>query len=470
MAAFNLQEESIASLAPRIAKKEVSPVEMVHACLERIEAHNGRVKAFITVCSEHAIEAARSAEAEISAGRYRGPLHGIPISFKDLVATQGIRTTAGSKILANWIPEADATIVQRLKEAGAIMVGKANQHEFAYGPTGVNPHYGTAQNPWDTARIPGGSSSGSGVSVAGSLCLGSIGTDSGGSVRIPASLLGIVGLKPTYGLVSCQGIIPLAWSLDHAGPMTRTVADAALMLQAIVGYDPHDPASRNRAIPDYFQALQGDVKGLRVGLVKEYLDSPMEEGIKDATKAFVKQLESLGTQVEEVSLPQLKYASAVSFLIMASESMTYHRAYMKERAAEYGQDIRIRLGLGQFVLATQYIQAQRVRRVLYRHIQGALERFDLLLTPALPITAPRIEEREIRMGGKSIDVRPVLTRFTRSFNVTGHPALSLPGGLSPSGLPIGMQLIGRPFGEETLLRLGHAYQEAFPFPSLPSLA
>jgi aspartyl-tRNA(Asn)/glutamyl-tRNA(Gln) amidotransferase subunit A len=282
--------------------------------------------------------------------------------------------------------------------------------------------------------------------------------------------MGIVGLKPTYGLVSRQGIVPLAWSLDHAGPMTRTVADAALMLQAIAGYDPQDPGSRNRAIPDYFQALNGEVKGMRIGLVKEYLDSPMEEGIKEAVGAFVEALEGLGTKMEEVSLPQLRYASAVSFLIMASESMAYHRAYMKERAADYGQDIRIRLGLGQFVLATQYIQAQRVRRLLYRHIQDALERFDLLLTPTLPITAPRIEDREIRMGGKSVDVRPVLTRFTRAFNVTGHPALSLPGALSPSGLPIGMQLIARPFGEEVLLRLGHAYEQAFPSPSPPAVA
>ncbi len=375
--------------------------------------------------------------AEILAGRYRGPLHGIPISLKDLVATQGIRTTAGSKILADWVPEADATVVRKLKEAGAVILGKANQHEFAYGPTGVNPHYGTARNPWDPSRIPGGSSSGSGVAVASSLCLASIGTDSGGSVRIPASLMGIVGLKPTYGLVSLKGIVPLAWSLDHAGPMTRSVADAALMLQAIAGHDPQDPASSQRPVPDYFRALNGEVKGMKIGLIKEYFDSPMEGGIQEIAKGFGKQLESLGIEVEEVSLPQLKYASVVSFLIMASESMAYHRTWMKDRAADYGEDVRIRLGLGQFILATQYIQAQRVRRVLYRHIQDALGRFDLLLSPTLPITAPRIEEREILLGGKSTDVRPVLTRFTRAFNVTGHPALSLPGGLSPSGLPIG---------------------------------
>jgi len=465
-----LENESIASLAPRISRKEVSPVELVRACLERIEEQNQMVRAFITVCADQALEAARFAEAEILAGRYCGPLHGIPISLKDLVATQGIRTTAGSKILADWIPQADACIVKKFKEAGAIILGKANLHEFAYGPTGVNPHYGTSQNPWGPGRIPGGSSSGSGASVAHSFCPGSIGTDSGGSIRIPASLMGIVGLKPTYGLVSLKGIVPLAWSLDHAGPVTRTVADAALMLQAIAGYDPQDPASHNRPIPHYFQALQGDVKGMRIGLLEEYLDSPMEEGIKQATMAFAGRLKGIGVKVEEVSLPQLRYASVVSFLIMASESMAYHRRFMKTRAADYGEEIRIRLGLGQFVLATQYIQAQRVRRLLYRHIQDALGRFDLLLSPTLPITAPRIEDREILFGGKSTDVRPVLTRFTRAFNVTGHPALSLPGGLSPSGLPIGMQLIGRPFGEETLLRLGHAYEQAFPFPPLPPLA
>jgi aspartyl-tRNA(Asn)/glutamyl-tRNA(Gln) amidotransferase subunit A len=445
-------------------------VELVRACLERIERQNQMVRAFITVCADQALEAARFAEAEILAGRYRGPLHGIPISLKDLVATQGIRTTAGSKILADWIPQADACIVKKFKEVGAIILGKANLHEFAYGPTGVNAHYGTPRNPWGPGRIPGGSSSGSAASVAHSLCPGSIGTDSGGSIRIPASLMGIFGLKPTYGLVSLKGIVPLAWSLDHAGPMTRTVADAALMLRAIAGHDGQDPTSRPRPIPDYFQALQGDVKGMRIGLLKEYLDSPMEEGIKQATMAFAGRLKGLGVKVEEVSLPQLRYASVVSFLIMASESMAYHRRFMKTRASDYGEEIRVRLGLGQFVLATQYIQAQRVRRLLYRHIQDALGRFDLLLSPTLPITAPRIEDREILFGGKSTDVRPVLTRFTRAFNVTGHPALSLPGGLSPSGLPIGMQLIGRPFGEETLLRLGHAYETAFPFPPLPLLA
>ena len=469
MEGVGLENESIAGLATRVARKEISPVDLVRAALGRIERYDGKTKAFITVCAEQALEAARSAEAEIAAGRYRGPLHGIPISLKDLISTQGIRTTAGSKILANWIPQADATIVKKFKDAGAIILGKTNLHEFAYGPTGVNPHYGTAQNPWDPNRIPGGSSSGSGASVAHALCPGSIGTDSGGSIRIPASLMGIVGLKPTYGLVSLKGIVPLAWSLDHAGPMTRTVADAALMLQAIAGYDPRDSASHNRANPDYSQAIEGDVKGVRIGLVKEYLDSPMEEGIKEGTMTFVGRMEGLGVKVEEVSLPQLRYASVVSFLIMASESMAYHRRFMKTRAADYGEDIRTRLGLGQFVLATQYIQAQRVRRFLYRHIQDALGRIDLLLTPTLPITAPRISEREITMGGKSIDVRPVLTRFTRAFNVTGHPAISLPCGLSPSGLPIGVQLIGRPFGEEALLRLGHAYEQAFPFPLPPSL-
>jgi len=469
MGAISLEKETIASLGAQIARQEISPVDLTKACLERTEAHEGKIKAFITICAKEALEDARRAEAEIRAGRYRGPLHGIPISLKDLVGTQGIRTTAGSKILADWIPQADATIVNKFKQAGAVILGKTNLHEFAYGPTGVNPHYGTAQNPWGPGRIPGGSSSGSGASVAHSLCPGSIGTDSGGSIRIPASLMGIVGLKPTYGLVSLKGIVPLSWSLDHAGPMTKTVADSALLLQAIAGHDPKDPSSAKRSVPDYDRALQGSPKGLRIGLIKEYFDPPLEGGIPEAVQGFAKRLQSLGMQVEEVSLPQLKHASVVSFLIMASESMTYHRPYMKDRAADYGEDVRIRLALGQFILATQYLQAQRVRRLLYRHIQEALERFDLLLSPTLPITAPKIEERKISFGGKSVDVRPVLTRFTRAFNVTGHPALSLPGGLSPSGLPIGVQLVGRPFAEETLLCLGHAYEQVFSFPGLPPL-
>jgi aspartyl-tRNA(Asn)/glutamyl-tRNA(Gln) amidotransferase subunit A len=459
-------EETIAALAPRLARREISPVELTRAFLDRIQDRNDTIRALITVCADRALEAARTAEREIASGHYRGPLHGIPISLKDLIATQRIRTTAGSKILADWIPPADAAVVTRLKQAGAVILGKANLHEFAFGPTGVNPHYGTPRNPWDGTRIPGGSSSGSASSIAHSFCLGSIGTDTGGSVRIPASLTGIVGLKPTYGLVSLRGIIPLAWSLDHAGPLTRSVADATLMLQAIAGHDPQNPCSFSRPIPDYTRALQGELKGMRIGLIREYLQGPMEAAVKETVVSSAKGLQTLGMEVEEVSLPQLKYAPVVSFLIMASEAMTYHRIYLKRRAADYGEDVRIRLGLGQFVLATQYLQAQRVRRILYRHVQGALRHFDLLLTPTLPITAPRIDEREIEMDGRKLDVRLVLTRFTRAFNVTGHPALSLPCGLSPSGLPVGLQLIGRPFAEETLLRVGHAYQRAFPFPQL----
>jgi len=470
MPLLHLENLSISSLAPQIARKEISPVDLVKACLERIERHNEKIKAFITVCAGQALKTARSAEVEIGAGRYRGPLHGIPISLKDLIATEGIRTTAGSKILAGWIPQADATIVKRFKDAGAIILGKANLHEFAYGPTGINPHYGTPQNPWDPGRIPGGSSSGSGASVAHSLCWGSIGTDTGGSVRIPASLMGIVGLKPTYGLVSRQGIVPLAWSLDHAGPLTRSVADAALMLQAIAGYDPQDPTSSSRPIPDYSNSLNGEVKGLKIGLLREYRDQPMEQGVKGAIEAAAKGLEELGVIVEEVSLPRLPYASQAFFLTISSEAMAAHRPYMKERAQDYGEDVRLRLGAGQFILATQYLQAQRVRRLLYQDMQALFRRVDLLLTPTVPVTTPSIRDSYIQVGDRSWSVRVLLTQFTRAFNVTGHPALSLPCGLSRAGLPIGMQFIGRPFGEETLLHLGHAYQQAFPFPLPPSLA
>jgi aspartyl-tRNA(Asn)/glutamyl-tRNA(Gln) amidotransferase subunit A len=440
---------------------------LAKACLDRIDELNERVKAFITVCPDQALEAAKRAEAEILSGHYRGPLHGIPISLKDIIATQGIRTTAGSKILADWVPENDAAIVSKLKAAGAIILGKANLHEFAYGPTGVNPHYGTALNPWDEDRIPGGSSSGSGVSVARSFCPASIGSDSGGSVRIPAALLGIVGLKPTYGLVSRRGVLPLAWSLDHLGPLTKTVTDAALILQEIAGHDPQDPASSSRPIVNYTAALNRKVKGMKIGVLQEYLDQPMEPAVKEAFNTSIHRLEGLGVIVDEVSLPRIRYASPVSFLTMASEAMAAHRAYMRERAQDYGEDIRLRLGSGQFILATQYIQAQRVRRLLYQDMQAALEKVDLLLTPTLPITAPRIGDSSVQLGDKSFSVRMLLTQLTRAFNVTGHPALSLPCGLSPSGLPIGIQLVGAPFQEETLLRLGHAFEMAFPFPCPP---
>ena len=462
MAADELTRLSIAEAGERLRRRTLSPVELAQAYLTRIQSEDTVARCYITVLHDEALAAAAKAEQDIAGGDYRGPLHGIPIALKDLIATRGIRTTCGSKILKDWVPASDATVAARLTAAGAILLGKLNMHEFAYGPTGVNPHYGTPVNPWGHHRMPGGSSSGSGAAVAAGLCAGALGTDTGGSVRIPASLCGIVGLKPTYGLVSRAGVIPLAWSLDHIGPMTKTVTDAALVLQVLAGHDPADPSSASLPVPDYRRSLDGDPRGLRVGVVREVFFEHLHPEVRDAVEAAARALEAIGVHVEEVRLSRIHHAGPATFAIITAESMAYHEPYLKTRASEYGADVRARLLTGQFVLATQYLKAQRARQVLQADVDAALQHVDALLFPTTPIPAPRTDEREATIDGVCDDVRAWLTRCTRPINLTGHPALSVPCGLTAGGLPIGLQLVGRRFDEATLLRLGRAYETVSP--------
>jgi aspartyl-tRNA(Asn)/glutamyl-tRNA(Gln) amidotransferase subunit A len=435
---------------------------LTRAYLDRIQRLDGHLSAYITVLSHEAMAAATAAEQEIVRGRYRGPLHGIPIALKDLIMTRGIRTTCGSRILGDWVPDADATVAARLAEAGAILLGKLNLHEFAYGPTGINPHYGTSRNPWDRGRIPGGSSSGSAVAVASGLSAGALGTDTGGSVRIPAALCGIVGLKPTYGRVSRFGVIPLAWSLDHVGPMTRTVTDAGLLLQALAGRDPLDPSTPDVPVPEYRRVMQGGIRGLRLGLPKHLFLEHLDPEVRTALLAAARSLETCGASLEEIPLPKIHHAGPASFAIIASEATAYHERYLKTRGAEYGSDVRARLATGQFILATQYLKAQRARRVIRAEMDEALGRLDALLLPTTPIAAPRLDETALTVDGVTEDARWWLIRCTRPINVTGHPALSVPCGLTTAGLPIGLQIVGRHYDETTLLRLGHAFEAVSP--------
>ena len=462
---------SIADAGEQIRKGGLSPVELTRAYLDRIQRLDAECRTYITVLRVEALAAAAAAEQEIAAGRYRGPLHGIPIALKDLIMTRGIRTTCGSRILRDWVPETDATVVTRLSQAGAVLLGKLNMHEFAYGPTGVNPHYGTSQNPWGREHVPGGSSSGSGVAVATRLCAGALGTDTGGSIRIPASLCGIVGLKPTYGRVSRAGVIPLAWSLDHIGPMTRTVADAGLLLQVLAGRDPADPSAADVPVPDYRQAMQGDLHGVKLGLLLDLFFEKLDAEVRAAVLAAARALEGLGASVEEVRLPRIQHAGPATFAIMASEAMAYHEPYLKTRATEYGADVRARLATGQFILASQYLKAQRARRVIRGDVDAVLGRMDALLLPTTSIPAPRIDQRAVTVDGVTDDPRVWLTRCTRPINLTGHPALSVPCGLTTAGLPMALQLVGRHFDEATLLRVGAAYEAVSPlrgrWPTLP---
>ncbi len=451
---------SMVELGRMIATKSVSPVEVVRAHLDRITRLDQTLKSFITVGADAALDAARAAEAELAAGRVAGPLHGVPFALKDLYDTEGVRTTGGSKILADRVPTRDATVVRRLREAGAILLGKLNMHEFAYGPEGLNEHYGTSRNPWDAkaTRLPGGSSSGSGVAVAAGLCPGALGSDTGGSIRIPASLCGITGLKPTYGRVSRAGVLPLSWSLDHVGPMTRTAADCAAMLAAMAGYDAADPTTSILPVPDYLAALTGDVKGLRVGLLRGFFLESASPDVRAAVETAVRALQQAGAAVDEVELPHVGQVAGASTAVVASEALAYHAEWLRTRGGDYQPDVRRRLRTAAFVTGAQYVRAQQVRALVRQAVDDALAKRDVLLAPTTPIPAPVLGDNEVAIGDHRFDVRVLLIRYTRPFNFSGHPACSVPCGFTAAGLPMGMQFVGRPFDEATVLRVADAYQ------------
>ncbi len=445
---------TIAQAADLLSRRELSPVELTEACLSRIEAFDGRLNAFITVTAEAALEAARAAEKEIARGEYRGPLHGVPLALKDLFDVVGVRTTAGSKILADNVAQDDSAAAARLKDAGAVLLGKLNMHEFAFGATGVNPHYGPCRNPWDTGRITGGSSSGSGAAVAAGQCLAALGTDTGGSIRIPASLCGVVGLKPTFGRVSQRGIIPLSWSLDHVGPLTRTVEDAAIVLQAIAGHDPKDPSSATDPVPHYTSALGDGASGLRIGIPTEFFFENVDPEIEAAVRKAISVLEAQGAIAEEVSLPHIEEIPAAVAAIMLPEALAYHQRWMEERPGDYGDDVRYRLELAGRYSAVTYVQARRLRETAREEWrQGVFSLVDIIATPTTAIPAPAIED-----GGLQTTLN--LIRLTNPFNFLGLPAISVPCGFTASGLPIGLQLAGRWWEEATVLRAAHAYQQA----------
>ena len=452
-------------LARMIATKAVSPVEVVRAHLERIAALDPGLRSYITVCDETALAAARAAETTLMAGQPLGPLHGVPYALKDLYDTAGVRTTGGSRVLGDRVPARDATVAARLAGAGGILLGKLNMVEFAYGPEGLNPHYGHARNPWDRGvhRMAGGSSSGSGVAVASGLAPGALGSDTGGSIRIPASLCGITGLKPTYGRVSRAGVLPLAWSMDHVGPMTRTAADCALMLGAMAGYAPNDASSSVLPVPDYGAALTGDVKGLRVGLLRGFFLDGAAPAVRAAVEAAATTLARAGAVVDEVSLEQMKVVAAASTAIVGAEALAYHAELLRTRAAEYDPDVARRLRLSAFISGAHYVRGQQVRGLVRADVDAALARRDVLLAPSTPIVAPAVGERQVELGDGGADVRSALIRFTRPFNLSGHPACAVPCGFTDGGLPIGMQLVGRPFDEVTVLRAADAFQRLTDF-------
>jgi aspartyl-tRNA(Asn)/glutamyl-tRNA(Gln) amidotransferase subunit A len=458
MQALDIAGLTIAQAAAAIRARELSPLELTEAYLRRIAQLNPTINAYITVTADRALDDARRAADEIAAGTYRGPLHGIPIALKDLFATAGIRTTAGSKILAGWVPEQDSTVARKLREAGTVLLGKLNTHELAYGGTTNNPHYGPTRNPWNLDCIPGGSSGGSGAAIAAGLACGTTGTDTAGSIRIPAAFCGVVGLKPTYGRVSKAGVVPLSFLFDHPGPITRTVEDAGLMLAAMEGYDPDDAATVPMPPGDYTANLGAGVRGLRVGVPREWFFERLDGEVGDAVETALGVLRGLGAEVRDVTLPGVAEAMALRRRIIATEFRQYHGAAYAERADDFGADLRAVFELPEADGAA-IAEALRAVHAATEAMRRTLEAVDVLVTATVPYAAPRIA-REVQIGGADEDLLMRMIRLTSPFNLTRVPVLSVPCGFTASGLPIGLQIAGRPFDEATVLRAGHAYEQA----------
>lgn len=439
--------------------RRLTCAELAASVLSAIEAYDSTLHAFITRRPPDDVLA--DAESLDRAG-FDGErlLFGIPIALKDNYATIGLRTTAGSRVLAEWVPDHDAHVVSSLRAAGAVIVGKLNMHEFADGPTNDNPHWGRSLNPWDPDRTSGGSSGGSAVAVATAMCLGATGTDTGGSIRTPAAFCSVVGLKPTYGLVSRSGIVPFSSSLDHAGPMARTVADTARLLTVMAGYDPSDPASSSQPFTDYEAALSGQVDRVVVGVEASYLTAVMEPGVRAAFESALRELRSLGAETVEVSLPILAASLAAETAILFPEAAAMHGTTLDEHLLDYGRDVRLSLLSGRLYGAVDYVKAQAVRSLIRRELDVVLKRVDVLAMPTVVIEPPQWGQDVYRIGDQEYDALNAFIRCTSPFNLSGHPALSLPCGLGTNGMPVGLQLVGRWFDESTLLNLGNAFERS----------
>jgi aspartyl-tRNA(Asn)/glutamyl-tRNA(Gln) amidotransferase subunit A len=458
---------TIAEIARLFRTGKLSPVELTELMLGRIERSNERLNAYITVTDELARKQAKRAEPELSVkGRRktrtdRGLLHGIPLSLKDNICTEGIRTTAGSKILRDYLPERDARVVTRLKQAGAVLLGKTNMHEFAYGVTNNNPHYGPARNPWDTNRIPGGSSGGSAAAVAAGLCFGSLGTDTGGSIRIPAALCGIVGLKPGLGRVDVTGVIPLSVTHDCVGPLARTVGDAAVLFQAIVdGGNSKRPGERRRG------STTRKLSKLRLGIPREFFFDVISAEVEKSFEGAVRFIHALGTKIKEVSIPLLTQTERAGNRIAWAEASYYHQqsGWFPGRAAEYSDDVRSRIETGMKVLAVEYLEAQDQRRAFISQLREVMQKeaVDALVVPTTPIVAPLIGEETTCVAQVDRPTRALLLRLNRPANLAGVPAISVPCGFTAAGLPIGLQFIGAEQNEKLLLEVAEVYQRSNP--------
>jgi aspartyl-tRNA(Asn)/glutamyl-tRNA(Gln) amidotransferase subunit A len=461
---MNPLELDIVGAAEQLDRGDLSPVDLVEACLARID-EIADTNAFITVNAEEARSVAAATADLMAAGYKIGPLHGIPIALKDNIGVAGQRTTAGSAILAEHRPSTDATVVQRLRAAGAILIGKTNMHEFAWGGTSANPHYGFVKNPWDITRMPGGSSGGSGVAVATGACFGALGTDTGGSIRLPSSLNGITGVRPTIGRVSNTGVLPLAWSMDTVGPMARSARDCALLLSVLAGHDASDTGSSAVPVADYRAAVHtAHVDGLRIGTIADYSLTHLQPAVAKALRAALDTLTAAGAGIRDVRIDDIEGNISAQLTVEAAEPSAYHQRNLRARPHDYGDDVRLLLQAGELLPAVHYLQAQRYRALLRSQMLTALNTVDVIVCPTLPFTATALGEVSVVIDeGSPEDMLSAIMQFTGLPSLTGLPALSVPCGFDDAGLPIGMQIIGRPYAEATLLAVAAAFQRLTDF-------
>jgi aspartyl-tRNA(Asn)/glutamyl-tRNA(Gln) amidotransferase subunit A len=447
---------SLSATAERIRARQLSALEVMRAVLDRTERVGGALNCYITLLGEQALAQADALDRLQASGTYLGPLHGVPVALKDNIQTAGVRTTVGSSILADWVPAEDATVTSRLKSAGAVLIGKNNLYEFAFGAP--HPDYGPVHNPWDAARSCAGSSNGSGCAVAAGLAYASLGTDTGGSIRLPGAYCGIVGLKATYGRVSRAGVVPVSYNLDHVGPLTRTVRDAALVLASIAGQDPGDPSTAAVSVADYTAGLEQGVRGLRLGVPRRQAGERLDDEVQAAVESAYRTLERAGATLSEVDLPSYEHARTIMWAVGAVEGAEWHRTYLRTRAAEYHPVVRTSFEVGEFVPAVEYVHMQRVRQVMINQMAEILREVDAILTPTAATPAHPIGAPTVVVGGREEKVLAALTRYTPLANVTGQPAVALPCGFTSAGLPISFQVLGRHYDEARMLRVARAYE------------
>jgi aspartyl-tRNA(Asn)/glutamyl-tRNA(Gln) amidotransferase subunit A len=451
--------EPLASIAARIGRRKLSSVEVTQAVLDRIGQLAGDLNCYITVTGEAALAQAEALDRLQAVGTYLGPLHGVPIALKDNIHTVGVRTTMGSAIFSDNVPASDATVAARLRLAGAVLIGKTNLYEFAFGAP--HPMYGPVRNPWDLDRSCAGSSNGSGCSVAAGLAYSALGTDTGGSIRLPAAYCGVVGVKPTYGRVSRAGVVPVGYDLDHVGPLTRTIGDAAIVLAAVAGRDPADPTTASAPVPDYSAALEKGVRGLRLAVARSQAGEQIDANVGAAVEKAYQALQAAGARLIEVDLPSYSHARTIMWAVASVEAAEWHRGLLRSRASEYHPSVRTNFEVGEFVPAVEYVHMQRVRRVIIDEMTRVMRDVDAMLLPTTPCVAHPIGAQTVTVGGCEQDMWTALTQYTPLANLTGQPALTLPCGFSERGLPISFQILGRRLDESMVFRVARAYEREF---------